>query len=147
MDARAVFHALIGRWTFSREIPNHGTMQGTASWTPMPEAKNALFYQEKGSATWNNASTPHDFFRNSIYKLEGNQIVIYFNEMPERVYHVLSLEKMKGTCQSSHTCKLDIYEGTYDFRTIRQGMWKSKCRVKGPKKDYEMTTVYVRDVS
>lgn len=139
IDARQIFKTLRGTWRLSRQIPEHGTMTGTATFSPLLDDPS-LFYREEGIAHL--MGTSHHFFKEYIYRYENSCITIYFHENPKRTYHSLRFDH--GVYKAEHQCNLDHYHSRYDFRDIEKGKWSIECQVKGPKKDYTIHTQFER---
>ncbi len=142
--ALAIFSKLPGSWTFSRTIPNFGTMSGRAVFSLMPNEENFLHYREEGVITLAITKTTQAFFKEYIYGCSQTHITIYFNENPRRTYHVLNLEKKTG-CEADHQCNDDSYHGIYDFNEPHQGQFKITYQVKGPKKDSVIVTQFTKE--
>ena len=46
--------------------------------------------------------------------------------------------------EARHLCGADVYEVRYGFEALAGGRWTSEWRVRGPRKDYAMTSAYAR---
>jgi hypothetical protein len=143
-QAHTIFHSLTGSWVLSRTIPHYGAMVGKAIFSPIPSEKQLLYYRESGIMTTEDTKTAYEFFKDYLYAHPtGSEIIIYFNETPKRVYHRLNLNQ-NAQCKADHQCNLDSYHGWYDFKNITLGRFQIVQQVKGPKKDYIITTQFSR---
>lgn len=80
--------------------------------------------------------------RHWLWRLTGDVVFeVFFDEDPPRSYHAVHLqEHMDGWKGSAdHLCVDDRYLGAYLFTNDRIVIEQS---IKGPKKDYEIQTVY-----
>lgn len=57
-----------------------------------------------------------------------------------RAFHRIDLGG--GTASARHPCGADLYDVQYEF--VRWPVWSAVWRVRGPRKDYLMTTIYRR---
>ncbi len=122
-----------GEWTLERMIEPaqgpSGRFEGTALWAP--EA-TGLLYEEQGTlklsgqpamAAHRRYHWHHDLW---ITFEDGRR----FHQVPAR------------GGETSHWCDPDTYLATYDFESWPQ--FSVEWTVRGPRKDYQMTTVYRR---
>ena len=125
-----------GLWQLSRAIThaNGGQAQfeGTANWAPHPDG---LFYEEVGQLRIENAQ-PIKATRSYIWKVGLN---IYFPD--GRFFHQVPLNGE----EAHHNCPPDDYRVRYDF--AKWPSFSAKWRVTGPKKDYEMVSIYTRPIN
>ncbi len=149
-----IFQSLKGSWKFERTFRHfplkpHALqqetepafspfihMEGTASFNPITESE--FHYEEKGLLT---VSEKKQFnaTQNYIYRLESGQIQVYFNEKPPRLF--LSLQFVQDqVAEASHICSEDLYHATYNF--LGQEQFSIHYRIEGPRKNYEIHTLY-----
>lgn len=137
-SARDVFSALAGTWELSR-IVGDWNFRGRAVFRA--QAPHELRYEENGIL----AKPDHadiQASRRYIYRYESDRIVIYFDERPERVFEALELKRApNGTweAEAEHACPPDHYASRYAF--ARDAIMITHV-VRGPRKDYEMTSNY-----
>ena len=134
---RSVFKNLEGTWSFVRTFPQ-GMAQGIAHFTA--NAPNEHHYKEEGTLVINGSE--HKMYREYIYLLEGDTICTYFKETPPRLFQCLKREKDSKFASGEHACKQDKYVGEYEFKSKQEFIQKQIVR--GPKKDYTITTHYKR---
>lgn len=125
-----VLEDFIGRWRLSREIVHgDGTRArfgGVAEWS----ADGA--YVERGTLDMGTAR----FAAERRYRWTED-LEVYFDD--GRFFH--TVPRTGG--QTSHWCDPDQYDVTYDFSAWPE--WAARWQVRGPRKDYVMTSTYRPD--
>ncbi|HWC83180.1 MAG TPA: DUF6314 family protein [Pseudonocardiaceae bacterium] len=138
-----LFAGLAGDWTLTRDLPDNGSMTGTARFREFEPA--VLHYREDGTLVLPGGRSL-EVYREYHYRLEEGQIRICFAEPgPPRTFHVLRLPGSHGaadTASDVHLCGDDVYTGEYSF--VDEDQFSVRMRVRGPRKDYESRTVYRR---
>jgi hypothetical protein len=135
-SARDVFSALAGTWELSRTVGDW-SFRGRAVFHA--QGPNELRYEENGIlAKPGNADILAS--RRYIYRYETDRIVVYFDELPARIFEILDPKRApNGTweAQAEHACPPDHYVSRYAFgpETI-----VITHVVRGPRKDYEMVS-------
>jgi len=133
-----IFQHMPGAWNFQRVISGFGTVQGTAIFRKLTEA-NTLAYREEGILTALNGQI-NKVYREYIYRYDNGQISVYFED--KRPFHTLQFTQNDFPLSASagHLCKCDMYDGVYTFFSEKN--FKLYYSVKGPKKDYTITTEF-----
>ena len=114
IDTSEVMQRLTGSWSFDRVIEGHGTMQGTATFSPLDRER--LAYYEQGNLKLLNGL----FHEISLTARSGGGL----------------------SGDAGHLCNLDDYQSTYTF--LPDGKFVIRHVVSGPRKDYTLTTTYSR---
>ena len=127
-----------GEWRIERQIKDHlagDTLKfsGTASFTPEDDA---LRYLETGILQRSGQADMTASQRYLWRQTEGG-IEVFFAD--GRFFHRLESAEQANAV---HDCPPDFYRVAYDFSDFSR--WNSRWRVTGPRKDYEMTSVYCR---
>ena len=141
-DASEVTEKLIGSWSFDRVIEGQATMQGIATFTPLNEG--SLAYREQGHLKLLDG-TELQAEREYIFSNSNGGFEVLFKENPPRLFHEISLSASIGgelSGSAGHLCNLDNYQSTYTF--LADGRFVVRHVVSGPRKDYTMTTTYMR---
>lgn len=141
-DASQVMTRLAGTWSFNRVIEGQGHMQGLATFTPLDGER--LAYREQGRLRLLNGSEL-EAEREYLFCARDRGFDVYFKENPPRLFHTISLSATAGRALSGsadHLCNLDNYQSTYTF--LPDGRLVIRHVVSGPRKDYMMTTTYMR---
>lgn len=129
MTDRILQH-FIGDWTLERRIHHDGGaqagFQGHASWRAQP---GGALYTERGSLEMNGQA--FDAERRYVW---DDALRVFFDD--GRFFH--RVPPTGGT--AAHWCDPDQYEVRYDFANWPD--WEAVWRVRGPRKDYVMTTRY-----
>ena len=148
---RLVFRALIGKWSFDREIKDHltGSLQevhGEINFSLQKPDYSSLRYREDGVLDLANGKTLQ-VHREYDYLIDST-LDIHFVEFGKRAHLFLSLmfqsqdEDGYWVATNDHLCIQDLYKGT--FKVAFDGVGASKVimsyRVEGPQKDYESVT-------
>lgn len=131
---------LAGAWSLERKISSGEQFSGSAIFEPCSETSlkleesGTLFLQGGDSITAN---------RNWVWHFEGENLSVFFDEDPLRLYHNVPLSRDAETLagMADHVCGKDVYAGEYRFSddhfTIDQ-------RVNGPAKNYTIASRYER---
>lgn len=134
-----IFRNLIGAWNISREIENFGRASGVATFAYAEV--NTINYREDLKVEPFKADS-YEAFREYIYKYikEEDKIIMYFKD--------LQMFSELETCGESklsgeHVCSKDNYKVIFDF--LNEDKFVVLYDVKGPEKDYKMTTTYIRN--
>lgn len=139
MTPEVIFSFLKGPWTFSRAVtgyPNQGRIEGTAFF--QETQPGTLHYNEEGKLTLDTGPVL-DAGQKYTYRLENGQIIVDYSD--GRPFHVLDFSSSKEAC-GEHLCGQDFYKAAYDFEG--PDAFTVKWDVKGPQKDYTITTQYTR---
>jgi hypothetical protein len=148
--------ALIGRWRLTRRIedfraggdahfegeallaPDLGPGEGAAE-PPSPGAAAAhLLWAEHGILRIGGAETQAR--RSYLWRLGPPDIVDVSYE-DRRFFHAFVMAP-GGGADVRHDCPPDLYDGAYLFEG--PDLWRLTWRVRGPRKDYRMTTEHLR---
>ncbi len=139
-DAAEVFDAFGGCWRQVRVIAPGGRFCGMATFTALDV--HTLAYHEEGiAAFYGGATLP--CYRDYTFRLEAEQIAVYFDDPSFRLFHRLRPCMSAGAAlraRAHHRCGQDDYWSTYTFNTRRNFLLQH--RVKGPRKNYLMSTWY-----
>lgn len=139
---REIFNSLIGTWQLERTATPEGTFKGKSIFTPVGE--NRLSYREEGES-WV-AGQHARFYREYVYELHDDKIVIYYNDphRPKDILHELAFREDDGSLRAEHchVCAQDCYD--IEFRVGKDRL-DVNYRVKGPKKDYTLHSVLTRE--
>jgi hypothetical protein len=144
MDAAvSVFDWLQGEWAFSREVPGYASIRGEARVTPAGD--HAARYEETGLVSLVAGGTLRAKQCYAYHRLASplNGFEVRFCETGE-FFERLEFRAMKDgslEARSRYVCAADVYESTF---TVRGERLQVEHVVKGPKKDYRVTTVYRR---
>lgn len=129
--------ALAGRWSLTRTIEHAGggtdRFQGFANFT---WSGAQLVQTETGTLTVGGQNL--EAKQTYIWEGDRTAIAVYFAD--HRPFHTVLLKTERPT--SVHLCDPDRYTVTYNFSDWPQ--WQSVWSVTGPRKDYEMTSLYHR---
>jgi Family of unknown function (DUF6314) len=147
--ARRVFSILAGRWQFDRIVPGVASLLGQASFAPVGRTPSSLRYKEQGDLRLDAGSTYAAACR-YLYCLLGARIVIEFADGANRgaVLHDLSfaasrIDARVLVAHHRHSCWPDNYE--LAMRIAGSDRFETHYRIAGPRKNYEMHTVYERE--
>jgi uncharacterized protein DUF6314 len=147
--AQRAFRILVGRWRLDRTIPGVASLVGQAVFAPTGNALSPLRYQERGDLRLNAGGT-YAATRRYLYRLMGERIVIEFADRPNRgaALHDLSFNPSPNgaavlVARHRHSCWPD----NYDFEMTIRGndRLETRYRIVGPRKNYEMHTIYDRE--
>lgn len=140
--ASDVTKKLVGSWSLNRVIEGQATMQGIATFTPLDEGR--LAYREHGSLKLANGITVQAE-REYVFSGGDGGFKVFIREDPPRLFHEVLLSASSGGELSGHArhfCKPDEYQSAYMF--MPDGTFVVRHAVSGPRKDYTMTTTYMR---
>ena len=135
---------LAGRWSLQRIVEgketNQGSMQGVATFRRLESGLMA--YREEGRLLLPGG---HSFeaFRDYLYARQPGGFAVFFPETPPRLFHEIRLStEAPGTLTgaAAHLCGADHYATRYAFQP--DGSFVIHHDVRGPRKDYAMTTHY-----
>ena len=149
MDPGKIFRLMGGYWKIYRTIQeapkNMIPGEGKAIFTSDSKDPNVLFYKEDLYLLAN--SEKIDVSKEYIFRYIGNNISVFFKEQPERFFYTLEFENLSEidkviTAKAEHLCIKDTYKAYYKF--FDNNKFELSYQVKGPKKDYIMTTMYDR---
>ena len=126
-----------GRWHLSRVIEDaksggQGRFEGVAEFSPTPDG---LRYEETGTLRLEGQP---GFTASRVYhwRNAGARIAVTFDD--DRPFHDFDLA---DEAEARHWCDPDHYAVRYDFHDWPS--WSARWAVKGPRKDYVMTSRYV----
>jgi len=127
-----------GRWVLRRHIDDRlggqlGRFEGHADFC---ETHGGMSYREEGWLTLG-SSTPLFASRDYRWREEGGRIAVDYAD--GRPFH----DFVPAEGAAFHACDPDSYCVTYDFSGWPDA-WQSDWAVTGPRKDYVMTTHYLR---
>jgi hypothetical protein len=128
-----------GSWKLRREINDHlngvrSELIGGATFTP---ENGGLKCVETGLLTVT-GQKPMQANRTYLWRRRGSDIDVQFeNGDPFHQFHPLL-----DTVTAAHFCAPDQYDVTYDFSGWPN--WTGEWRVKGPRKDYQMVSHFIR---
>lgn len=133
-----------GRWTLTRQIADHwggqsGHLEGQAHFrtTAIPRQ---LAYDEEGILMMPGQpaiKATRTYFW-SASDVDSTRIDIHFSD--GRFFH--SLHPQKHRDEAEHLCANDLYKVRYLFEN--KDKWLAIWSVKGPRKNYNMTSLYIR---
>jgi hypothetical protein len=140
--ACAVLGQLTGRWALERSIDGQGSMRGEASFEPASD--DWVHYGEEGELRLENGQR---FVATRRYRYRGLPagFAVFFSETPGRLFHQVSLVRgsdgeLRGAAR--HRCARDLYVTDYLFAP--DGQFCVRHRVRGPRKDFTISTRYRR---
>jgi hypothetical protein len=135
-----VFPRLRGNWAFDRSVDGRNLMQGSASFSDV--ADGSLAYHEQGLMRLEGGAFQAE--RRYVYAGKPDGFAVFFAETPLRLFHEIRLEMTSGNMAggASHLCSADLYRSDYAF--LPDGTFMVRHEVKGPKKDYVLTTSFMR---
>ena len=128
---------LAGRWRLDRHIRDHraaaeGFLTGEAVFTPQA---GGLEYRETGELRYAGQS-PVRAERRYLWRESAGRVAVLFDD--GRPFHDFPLGA--GLAEAVHDCAPDRYGVSYDFTDVPR--WRAVWRVRGPRKDYLMTSRY-----
>ena len=139
MSGLASLALLEGVWRLDRRIVHddgrQNRFEGTATFTKTGprflEDEDGLFHPGQ-------SAQPLRATRRYFWGQTGDQVEVSFADM--RPFHCFALGV--STPSATHLCPPDRYEVAYDFSAFPA--WRAVWRVEGPRKAYEMTSVFSR---
>ena len=134
------FQDFEGVWRITRRIDDaltgqSGLFTGQAVFEPNDEA---FTYRETGTLQLG-AGQPMHAERRYLWRKSGQGVEVFFDD--GRPFHFIDLTQPNPT--ANHDCPPDWYEVEYDFADWPR--WRAIWRVRGPRKDYRMTSEYRRE--
>ena len=142
-DLQYWFDHLAGEWQLEREISSGETFAGKALFSA--NASGSMALTESGALILESGDEV-SASRKWIWSLSNHELLIEFAESPPRPYHLIPLQPSNNGWQgkAEHLCIEDNYDGEYflsdDLLLVSQ-------KIKGPKKDYSITSRYTRAYS
>ena len=132
---------LVGSWKVQRLIVDracalNGRLDGHATFTP--SSVDGLLYKERGHLVFGEHQGPAE--QSYVYDFpesEGRALVRFRDGRP---FHDLDLSA--GLQRVQHACDPDRYDGL--FLAVGATEWWSMWKVSGPRKDYDLMTIYTR---
>jgi hypothetical protein len=129
-----------GSWRLSRAVSDTrqgltGRFSGTAKFS---DDGGGLLYRETGTLRYGDAA-PIAAERCYRWQTDGTRISVLFDD--GRPFHDFA----PGTPHGTHWCDPDSYAVAYDF--TRWPDWRATWIVTGPRKNYQMTSLYERSAA
>jgi hypothetical protein len=136
----AILQSLIGSWAIERRVDDMATLTGSVNFER--SAENEAVYHETGTLR---LSTGYEAAaeRKYIYRQCGDGLAVFFDERPPRLFHMVKLIRDGDgylTGEAEHICADDVYLTDYKFDSDTQ--FRVRHRVRGPRKDYTIITLY-----
>ncbi len=145
MSLGLIFQSLIGGWSIQRTIrSSEGTLLGTFTGKALYKeiSPHLLHYREEGLL--HSEQCKSCAFR-EYYFLYDEDIKIYFDLKLTRLFHKMECE-ISDTypfyASGVHHCGEDVYNMSYVF--ISQKEYTTTVSVKGPRKNYLITSVFLK---
>jgi hypothetical protein len=132
--------AFTGKWLISRLITDFrdgqsGRFIGEATFTP--NSGTMSVYREEGRLELANGAI---LTADRTYFWQQSDLGIDVSFEDGRFFHRIA----PGDCPTArHDCAPDIYDVRYDFSPWPR--WQALWRVSGPRKDYEMKSIYTKN--
>lgn len=131
---------LSGRWRVTRTVRDLasgdlGRFEGTTLFSPLEGG--GLLHQESGTFTWQGVPRPAERTLRFLPRPGGTVDVRFADGRP---FHDLDLST--GRYVADHPCAADLYRG--EFTVHDEDHWRTLWRVRGPAKDLELDTGYIR---
>lgn len=129
----------IGTWRLERRIDDKlagAVLHLTGEAVLSPEA-DGLIYNEQGELRLAGGQMVRSS-RSYRWRSEGGRIAVTFED--GRPFH--QFDPAAQTAEAQHWCDPDDYAVRYDLADWPR--WQTRWRVLGPRKDYVMTSRYVR---
>jgi hypothetical protein len=141
-DAEWGLARLVGQWRIVREIAGQGSMSGVAVFERMADGR--VLYRESAELWLHNGTRLFGKQRYFYQAIDGS-FAVYFYETGELFEKVRFAAKSGGeyVAAAQHLCKEDRYVSEYRF--LEDGRFSIRHVVRGPRKDYVVETVYVKD--
>lgn len=143
-DPSSVFDRLPGVWTFVRDIPGYASVTGEARITP--EGDGCARYKESAEVSLLQGGTLQatQCYLYRRWPAVADGLEILFCESGE-LFHRLAFEQGSDGSLEAHArflCAADEYFSEYRFDPA--GRLHVQHIVRGPKKDYQVRTTYIR---
>jgi len=105
---------------------------------------NRVLYQESGELLLQDGTRLHGEQRYIYERIDGG-FAVYFHATGELFEQVILVADTKGNWigRAEHLCQPDVYASEYLFRS--DGTFEVRHQVGGPRKNYTICTVYLRD--
>ena len=128
-----------GDWRFERQVTGlfseNAFLKGRAVFMDLPKSIQRS-YEEQGA--YEQQGQEVSFQNSYLYDVPSPQCCrVLFPD--GRLFYELS-QNVQGL---QHLCGEDHYEG--NFEAVSQDLWTLSWYVKGPRKDYEIVTSYIRE--
>jgi hypothetical protein len=136
------FCSLEGYWKLSRIITNQGFIEGIAYFKKKAHYPDTLFYREKGMFTPLNGKSL-DISQEYEYRYSKEKISVFFARERYRLLHSLEFAE-PNKALGEHQCGCDTYRATYQFALPDE--FELTYVVKGPKKDYQIKTIFKKSL-
>lgn len=129
-----------GRWRATRTVRDLasgdlGRFEGITLFGPLEDG--GLLHQESGTFIWQGVPRPAE---RTLRFLPGPGGAVDVQFADGRPFHDLDLST--GRYVADHPCAADLYRG--EFTVHDEDHWWALWRVRGPAKDLELDTGYVR---
>jgi hypothetical protein len=146
MPTEKLFYSLSGTWNLSRTYTSllptlpSGSSTGTAHFTP--SSPSHYLYSEQTLLTPNDGSAPIQGIQKYTYRYNENRINVHFTD--GRLFHEIDVNGWKA--EAPHLCPPDTYKVRYRFYFKEEVLssWTIDYEVKGPQKNYSMSTLYTK---
>ncbi|SDJ37455.1 hypothetical protein SAMN05216338_104767 [Bradyrhizobium sp. Rc2d] len=137
-----VFMRLEGSWQLHRCCADQMVMAGTAVFSAGLDG--SLTYLERGRLRLDDRRE-YDAERKYVYTARPRGFAVFFAETRQGLFHEVELKASNAglSGRAVHLCAADFYESTYEFLT--DGRMIVRHNVLGPKKNYCLTTFFVKD--
>lgn len=131
---------LRGSWRVTRSVRDLasgdlGRFEGITLFGPLEGG--GLLHRESGTFTWRGVTRPAERTLRFLPGPGGTADVRFADGRP---FHDLDLSA--GRYVADHPCSADLYRGEFTVRD--EDRWRTVWRVRGPAKDLELDTGYVR---
>lgn len=134
---KEIFQQLAGNWNFCRYKNDDKIATGSACFNEITERE--LHYKEEGKLT---VTTSLDFYKEYRYCLVNGAVKVFFiSQNKKKLFYNLNVLARNITAQ--YKCGNDIYKASYELNFPNQ--IQISYAVKGPLKDYLLTTIYKRE--
>ena len=143
-EPSSVFDRLLGRWIFVRDIAGYAHAQGKARITR--EGEDTARYEESGEVALARGGTLHatQCYLYRRWPAVPDGLEILFCESRE-IFHQLAFKQGSDGSFEAHArflCAADEYVSDYRFDPA--GRLHVQHIVRGPKKNYQINTIFVR---
>jgi len=146
--AQRIFTSLTGDWTLRRAMGEMGTFAGTARFFAAPDSpENSLRYREEGMLQRFDGQR-FEGYREYDFVLRGQAIEMLFRDPVGfgNRYVLLDFNNISDNdvlaAQDHHPCGEDMYHHRMFWHHTDH--FETRIKVLGPKKDYELHTLYHR---